>query len=359
MKRNKCGPSFDDALLIPESLTLIQRCINCNRRFQELSNVGLLRCRIHPGMPVRDNAGRFYHSCCNTPLDASFSREPSDDVWIVDGCLAVDHMSLELDKYDIEKRLQQLDTFATIVIPSLFYSFDLTPPLSKLLLYKFKEAGDARNDILRFPLVALEMTEWRNSGALATKYLPSHPSEQKGLRVGQLTCVQKVHNSGQNSMTKRYTEKEHSVSEILNTLYEEYKGSPIFFKMTSSAERRSLSMEELCDTIWTDRYALERRERALFNVKQTSRVEIPPKIIPFSIVQRVDIALDAPYVAPPQEQNTTEEEEEEEYEEDTREEEREYEKPQPRDAVSLIKKRKILDETIEERKREFKKVPNC
>ena len=130
----------EDETRISEKYRQLRVCLLCGLSFKEIENIGRLRCRIHPGIQLRDNmSSREFYSCCGLYPDDCISGKVTQPY--MGGCVTIDHMALDtcsLSKTNLESRLNAIKSFALIVVPREVLSVkNLIPPERRTILVDF------------------------------------------------------------------------------------------------------------------------------------------------------------------------------------------------------------------------------
>ncbi len=116
---NKLVPH--EYLAIPEFYRQQRQCVLCNEAFYEYSNMGQLRCRLHPG-ELR------YYEDCNCTLYSCCARDP-----LSVGCVQCDHMDAYLAD-TLPQRWNQLKEWMLKALPHGLFWFGVQVPFDQHVL---------------------------------------------------------------------------------------------------------------------------------------------------------------------------------------------------------------------------------
>lgn len=251
--------------LVPRHLKEMQRCANCNELFRESDNTGQLRCRLHPGVILQDTTGRTgsFYSCCGIPIGLFHcgARKTA-----IEGCLRVDHMSQVLCGDNIERRLAQLQQFATLVVPHLLFSFALYRPQPECVIYtlpcSYQRASQTRFPVLQVALLTALQRHKQRLLTYSSFYVDDEASTGNDSGVGGACDV--------------HVGEDFDVNDRLDELETMARQSTIFDEMLSQEQVVEKRLADECELIWSEKHLREIRP-----LKQ------PPLIIPFTLVRRI------------------------------------------------------------------------
>lgn len=301
--------SLEDFNLLPDDMKRYQKCVQCGVSFKEFENIGLYLCRIHPGVVIVNNqTGCHSYSCCNYDTNSRVYKD------IAHGCLSVDHMSFKLSPCDQDKRLKELASFATKVIPLLLLRY-ITPPLQESYIYQmplnYGLPPRKRNSISQEP----EDRSFVHEAKLLNNYYKTYDqrvAKESVYVTHQCLIKQDTALFGENAMDSWFAEAPREKSEqverkkgsynvrfnldaILRELYHTSKDSPLYTRVLNSEDSRQLAMESELDSVWKNTI-VKRKNTGVNNAEDLDAEETDEilinldkqsQIIPFVILSRI------------------------------------------------------------------------
>jgi hypothetical protein len=296
--------TLEDYNLLPDDMKRRQKCIQCGVYFKEYENIGLYLCRVHPGVVVVNNqTGCHSYSCCGYDINSRFYRD------IAHGCRAIDHMSFKLSPCDQDKRLKELASFSTKVIPLLLMKY-ITAPLQESYLFRLpsnfslstRVGSEDRVFVHEAKLLNNYYTTYDQRMATESLYVTYR------CLIEQDTALSFVENEADSWFATETREKSEQVERqkgsynikfnldaILRELYHASKDSPLYTRVLNSEDNRQLAMESELNSVWKNT-AVKRKNTGVNDVQDLDGEEMDDtpmnldkqsQIIPFVILSRI------------------------------------------------------------------------
>ncbi len=131
---------------IPDRFKEYKSCITCQQQYRDIDNIGLLKCSIHPGiLETNTTNNTIEYTCCglSPTIDNQYTNFVTQNEAM--GCVKCDHTSIDFGVKNKKKRLNNIRSWCTIVIPYLLYDFGMHQPDKSCILIEVNR--DALKDI--------------------------------------------------------------------------------------------------------------------------------------------------------------------------------------------------------------------
>lgn len=205
-----------------------KKCYFCNGDFQEKNNIGLLYCRIHPGIKILNNNGKCFYSCCGVEVDKydnHFLYKFTDPLGYPNkiGCLKIDHFDLEtliekdivIKQYnfhdknfyieksfstsDIKQKISEIKNLSIICVNNKLYKNGLSYPKRECIFYDTYTLKSKLNNINIFNKSQLDIKRFNlNIYNSAAHYLLNTESKRNKFKTLDNNTIYYDYNSDDN-----------------------------------------------------------------------------------------------------------------------------------------------------------------